>query len=111
MRLCPWSLALASSIPVFDLERVCPREIGPWPWPRIFLCPWPWPRALCPRLHSWSSPQISGATVSHHKLVSPENGDTRSGPPPLRRHCYRAPPIMLTPPPLTTKAKQIKSIG
>ena len=52
--LCPWSLALASSIPVLGLESVCPRKGYPWPWPRIFLCPWPWPRALCPRLHLWS---------------------------------------------------------
>ena len=51
LRLCPWSLALASNIPVFGLERVCPRKGCPWPWPQIFLCPWPWPRALCPRLH------------------------------------------------------------
>ena len=59
MRLCPWSLALASSIPVLGLKKVCPRKGCPWPWPRIFLCPWPriflcpwpWPRALCPRLH------------------------------------------------------------
>ena len=35
MRLCPWSLALASSIPVLGLERVCPRK--GCPWPRIFL--------------------------------------------------------------------------
>ena len=49
LRLCPWSLALASSIPVLGLESVCPRK--GCPWPRIFLCPWPWPRALCPRLH------------------------------------------------------------
>ena len=40
LRLCPWSLALASSIPVLGLESVCPRK----------GCPWPWPRALCPRL-------------------------------------------------------------
>ena len=33
--LCPWSLALASSIPVFGLERVCPRKCCPWP--RIFF--------------------------------------------------------------------------
>ena len=54
--LWPWSLALASSIPVLGLESVCPRKGCPWPWPRIFfLCPWPWPwpRALCPRLHLW----------------------------------------------------------
>ena len=53
LRLCPWSLALASSIPVLGLESVCPRKGCPWPWPRVFLCPWlwPWPRALCPRLH------------------------------------------------------------
>ena len=36
MRLCPWSLALTSSIPVLGLERVCPRKGCPWPWPRIF---------------------------------------------------------------------------
>ena len=53
MRLCPWSLALASSIPVLGLESVCPRKSCPWPWPRIFLCPWPWPRALCPQ-QRWS---------------------------------------------------------
>ena len=34
MRLCPWSLALASSIPVLGLESVCPRKDCPWPWPR-----------------------------------------------------------------------------
>ena len=37
MRLCPWSLALASSIPVLDLESVCPQKGCPWPWPRIFF--------------------------------------------------------------------------
>ena len=39
LRLCPWSLALASSIPVLGLERVCPRKgcPWPWPWPRIFF--------------------------------------------------------------------------
>ena len=35
--LCPWSLALASSIPVLGLESVCPRKGCPWPWPRIFF--------------------------------------------------------------------------
>ena len=49
MCLCSWSLALASSIPVLGLDRVCPRKGCPWPW--IFLRPWP--RALCPRLHLW----------------------------------------------------------
>ena len=33
--LCP--LSLASTIPVLGLERVCPRKVGPWPWPRIFF--------------------------------------------------------------------------
>ena len=39
LRLCPWSLALASSIPVLGLERLCPRKgcPWPWPWPRIFF--------------------------------------------------------------------------
>ena len=36
-RLCPWSLALASNIPVLGLESVCPRKGCPWPWPRIFF--------------------------------------------------------------------------
>ena len=39
LRLCPWSLALASSISVLGLESVCPRKgcPWPWPWPRIFF--------------------------------------------------------------------------
>ena len=37
LRLCPWSLALVSSIPVLGLESVCPRKGCPWPWPRIFF--------------------------------------------------------------------------
>ena len=37
LRLCPWFLALSSSIPVLGLERVCPRKGCPWPWPRIFF--------------------------------------------------------------------------
>ena len=51
LRLCPFSAALASSIPVLGLERVYPQKGCPWPWPRIFLCSWPWPRALCPQPH------------------------------------------------------------
>ena len=35
LRLCPWSLALASSIPVLGLESVCPRK--GCPWPQIFF--------------------------------------------------------------------------
>ena len=35
LRLCPWSLALASSVPVLGLERFCPRK--GCPWPRIFF--------------------------------------------------------------------------
>ena len=35
LRLCSWSLALASSISVFGLERFCRRK--GWPWPRIFF--------------------------------------------------------------------------
>ena len=38
LRLCPSSLALASSIPVLGLRRVCPRKGYPWPWPRNFFC-------------------------------------------------------------------------
>ena len=43
------SLALASTIPVLGLERICLRKVGPWPW--IFLSHWPWPQTLCPRLY------------------------------------------------------------
>ena len=35
LRLCPWSLALALSIPVLGLESVRPRK--GCPWPRIFF--------------------------------------------------------------------------
>ena len=35
LRLYPWSLAMASSIPVLGLESVCPRK--GCPWPRIFF--------------------------------------------------------------------------
>ena len=35
--LCPWPLALASSIPVLGLDSVCPRKGCPRPWPRIFF--------------------------------------------------------------------------
>ena len=34
-KLCSWSLALASTIPVLGLKRICPRKVGPWP--RIFF--------------------------------------------------------------------------
>ena len=36
LHLCPWSLALASSIPVLGIKSVCPRKGCPWPWPRFF---------------------------------------------------------------------------
>ena len=36
-KLCPRSLALASTIPVLGIERVCPRKVGSWHWSRIFF--------------------------------------------------------------------------
>ena len=36
-KLCLGSLALASTIPVLGLEKVCPRKVGSWPLPRIFF--------------------------------------------------------------------------
>jgi len=30
------SLALALSLSVLGLEATCPRQLGPWPWPRTF---------------------------------------------------------------------------
>ena len=53
LRLCPSSLALASSIPVLGLESVCPRKGCPWPWPFLGSLNLVWPRALCPRFHLW----------------------------------------------------------
>ena len=40
-KLRPRFFALASTTPVFGLERVCPRKVGPWLWPGIcfFLIP------------------------------------------------------------------------
>ena len=67
--LCPWSLALASSIPVLGLESVCPRKGCPWPWP------WPWPRiffvslALASSLVSSTPPLLN--TVIFTKLSRP----------------------------------------
>ena len=37
LRMCPWSLALVSSISVIGLKSVCPRKGCLWPWPRIFF--------------------------------------------------------------------------
>ena len=43
------------------------------------------------------SPQIGEVMVSHHNMVSPQNGDTQGGPPPLAmplptgRQCVPAP--------------------
>ena len=34
---------------VLGLERVCPREVGRWPWSWIFFLS-SWPRTLGPRL-------------------------------------------------------------
>ena len=67
--LCPWSLALASSIPVLGLESVCPRKGCPWPWP--------WPRiffvslalALASSLMS-STPPLATTTALHCKTMA-----------------------------------------
>ena len=76
LRLCPWSLTLASSIPVLGLESVCPRKGCPWPWPRIFLCPWPWPRALCPRLHLWYySPFFTALNIKKQRFLPVQTPD------------------------------------
>ena len=82
LRLCPWSLALASSIPVLGLERFCPRKGCPWPWP--------WPRiffvslalALASSLVSSTPPLIfqmalktkSGSTVRYASIFAKKYG-------------------------------------
>ena len=60
LRLCPWFLALASSIPVLGLERVCPRRGCPWPWPRMFFV------SLASSLVSSTPPLI---WTYHEKLI------------------------------------------
>ena len=63
MRLCPWSLALASSVPVLGLERFCPRKGCPWPWPRNFFV------SLASSLVS-STPPLLKAVVGRSLLTS-----------------------------------------
>ena len=36
-KLCPRSLALASTIPVYGLERVRRWKVAPWPWVFFFV--------------------------------------------------------------------------
>ena len=62
MQLCPWSLA--SSIPVFGLERFCPRK--GCPWPRIFFASLA--LALASSLVS-STPPLSASSYKMGKLV------------------------------------------
>ena len=58
--LCPWSLALASSISVLGLESVCPRKGCPWPWswPKMFFV------SLASSLVSSTPPLITESTIS-----------------------------------------------
>ena len=72
-KLGPRSLALASTISVIGIERVCPRKVGPWTWPRIFLNPCPWPRTLFPRLHL-SSNQTKWCSVARGAGCCPPIG-------------------------------------
>ena len=65
LRLCPWSLALALSIPVLGLESVCPRKGCPWPWPRIFfVC-----LALASSLVSSTPPLVLTVCNYHYPLT------------------------------------------
>ena len=63
--LGPWSLALASSIPVLGLESVCPRKGCPWPWPRIFFVS----LALASSLVS-STPPLATSIINTKFVVS-----------------------------------------
>ena len=64
LRLCPWSLALASSIPVLGLESVCPRK--GCPWPRIFFVS----LALASSLVS-STPPLLISSIVHGNFRTP----------------------------------------
>ena len=58
------------------------------------------------RTEKESSPQISGDMVSLHNMVSPQNGDTRGGPPPSLRHlCCTTGTYIITVPLISTKTK------
>ena len=63
MRLCPWSLALASSITVVGLEGVSPRKGCPWPWPRIFFV------SLALSLVSYTPPLVLKVTKSYFAKI------------------------------------------
>ena len=60
LRLCPWSLALASSIPVLGHESVCSRKGCPRPWPRIFFMS----LALASSLESSTPPLLTTLRLS-----------------------------------------------
>ena len=47
-KLCSRSFGLVSTIPVFGLERICFRKVGPWP-PTFFFRSLPQPRSTSPR--------------------------------------------------------------
>ena len=64
LRLCPWSLALASSISVLGLESVCPRK--GCPWPRIFFV------SLASSLVSSTPPLISISCLHGAAIVEKE---------------------------------------
>ena len=70
LRLCPWSLALASNISVLDLERVCPRKGCPWPWPRIFFVS----LALASSLVSSTPPLLFMVTLLARMAVISKDG-------------------------------------
>ena len=42
------------------------------------------------------SPQIGEVMVSHHNMVSPQNGDTRGGPPPLATSLLQVPMTLVS---------------
>ena len=61
------------------------------------------------RTEKESSPQISGDMVSLHNMVSPQNGDTRGGPPPSLRHlCCTTGTYIITVPLVSTRLSKTK---
>ena len=60
-KLCPWSLALILTIPVFALEKIYPPKVGPWP--QIFFS---WPQILALAFNVSSTPPL----VLNWKLCS-----------------------------------------
>ena len=68
--LVPVSLALALSVPVLRLERICPRKGCFWPWPWIFFVS----LAMASSLVFSASPLMTMILYNHNPSLYPLMG-------------------------------------